>query len=75
MEKVKALLNRLGKPKATPTKETEKKPPLEDMEVDQEWSWNVEGVQGGEKVILRTSSYESLDSIDKETLRISKYRK
>lgn len=52
MAKVKALLNRLGKPKATLAKETENQPLSEDMEVDQDQSGNAEGVPGDEKAVL-----------------------
>lgn len=90
MLKLMELVNRLGKLKATPVQETEDKPPLEDMEVNQEWLGisegghveevdqerpkNTEGVQRDEMVVSSTSSYKSLDSIEEEPLRISPYR-
>lgn len=45
------------------------------MEVDQDQLENGKGSQVDEEVVLSTSSYESLDSIDKEALRIPHLRK
>lgn len=42
------LLNRLNKPKATPTKEADSQPPLEDMEVNQERPDNIKRNQAEE---------------------------
>lgn len=68
--------------KDAPTKSAENQPPPEDMEVDQERPNNfeknqaegvdqeqpltTEGDQGEKKDVLSTSSYESLDSTNKE---------
>lgn len=65
----------MGRPNIANTDKSANQPPPENMEVNQDWPENVKGARGDKEVVPSTSLYVSLDSTDKESLRIYRFRK